>query len=637
MDLLDEFVKQMPSMAHAFYNTVDTCGSRTAQKYKDGGQWTTKTYSEFAEIVEEMSNGLLALGLEKGDRVCLIAQTSAQWGWSDFAILSAGGVTVTVYPSLSPEEMSFIGKHAEARFMIVGNEEILCHAMEAAIAIPTIEKIIMLDETTAAGNPDVIPFQAFLELGKAFRQNNPDAYTTRWKSLTREDAASIIYTSGTTGTSKGSLLSHGDLIGSVRRSLAHMINGGYTTTYDDVAFSILPLAHIWERCNSYLAMIVCGGSIGYGEKPLTLLQDIQEIKPTWVLLVPRLWTRIFSGFKGMMTATPEAKEKFEQAMTLGYKVLEHRTGPTGLVNLLADPTNGLDSATKEAFLKADAEVFAILRNMLGGHLNVAYSGGAILPADLHRDFLAMNFPLLNGWGLTETAAGINHGYPNATKIGWLSKMVPGVDARLDEDGEILVRGIGVIHEYYKNPEETAQSFTADGWYRTGDIGEFDSDDFLRIVDRKKAICVLDTGKNVAPARIEAKFTGSPLIEQIIAFGHGRKFMAALIVPAYDYVLYLLREKGMAFDESKIKYAVINGLNTCVEVGEDVSSSQMLHDMIQQEVEHANRELEEYETIKRFAILPRKLTEATGEMTPTLKIKAKVVINNFADIVERLYQ
>ncbi|MGE5404306.1 MAG: AMP-dependent synthetase/ligase, partial [Candidatus Saccharibacteria bacterium] len=516
MELLDRFLDEIPSLAHAFHNTINYCGDRPAQKFKTTEGWKTLNYFEFGEIVSDMANGLMALGFEKGAPMCLVAHTSAAWGWADFAIQTAGCVTVTVYPTLSPDEIAFIGQHSEAKCMLVGDEEILQRVLEASLRIPSLQRIVILDPDYVDGSPDVININQLRELGKAYRLANPGDYKQRWCNLTRKDSSSIIYTSGTTGDLKGSLLSHGDMIGSIIRSLKHVANGGYRGSWDDVAFSLLPLAHIWERCNSYMGMIICGAMVGYAEKPATLLQDIQEIKPTWVLLVPRLWTRIMAGIKGFLTSSAEAKEKFDWAMQIGNEVLDIRTRADGTIDLTQDPRELLERNTglKADFEKADAEVFSMLRYALGGRLKIAYSGGAALPPDLHRAYLAMNFPLMNGWGLTETAAGINHGYPNATKVGWLSKMVPGVEAKLEDDGEILVRGVGIIKEYYKNPEETSKGFTPDGWFRTGDIGEFDADGFLRIVDRKKMICVLDTGKNVAPAKVESKFTNSPFVEQV---------------------------------------------------------------------------------------------------------------------------
>lgn len=637
MEMIDNFIAEVHTLPQMLNNTVKHFGERTAMRFKEDGQYQDLTYLEFARIVEEMAAGFMDLGLKPGDRVCLMAHTSAPWGWSDFAIQFAGGVTVTIYPTLSAEETAFIINHSEARFLVAGTGEIAAQALGLGSAAPGLEKVIQLALGGGADDKRLVSLEELREKGRQLLESNPSLVSECWQALTGSDPSSIIYTSGTTGALKGSLLSHQDLIGALTRSLQHMQDGGYAASYEDVALSLLPLAHIWERNNSYLAMIAVGGCLGFAEKPTTLLQDIQAIRPTWVLLVPRLWDRIFNGFRGVMTASEEGRRLFEWAMEVGDKVLQKRTGPTGSIDLTADPITFIDDdKLAEDFKRAQEMVYVQLYNMLGGRLQIPYSGGALLPPELHRGFLRLNFPLLNGWGLTETAAGISHGYPNATKVGWLSKIVPGVEAKLDEDGEILVRGIGIIKEYYKNEEETRISFTADGWFRTGDLGEFDEDRFLRIVDRKKYIIVLDTGKNVAPARIESKFTGSPIIEQLLVVGSDRKYIGALLVPAFDYVLYLLREKGVQIDESKLEYAEINSMMTCVKVGEEVIQHPLLKEMVDAEVQRVNQQLEDYERIKRYAILPRKFTEATGEMTPTLKIKNSVVLKNFAEEVEGLY-
>lgn len=633
MEMLDRFLEEVKTLPRMFYNTVENFGERPALKFKEDGAFRVQSYSEFAETVEKLGSGLLELGLEKGDRVCLMAYTSAQWAWADFSIQTAGGVTVTIYPTLSPDEIAFIVNHSEAKYLYVNDKEILSKVKKAWDKMPTLKYIIVLDKSFEDTEDKVLSIKDLIEKGTSRLK------TTRydqWKNLLGEDSSSIIYTSGTTGNLKGILLTHENMIGALTRSLKHLVIGGYRANYNDVAFSLLPLAHIWERNNSYLAMISLGACIGFAEKPVTLLQDIQEIKPTWVLLVPRLWDRIFTSLKGGFTATEEGKKLFEWAMQVGNEVLEHRIGPNGAIDLTKDPTEGINNELKEKFNKANELFFKPLYNLLGGRLKIAYSGGAFLAPDLHRNYLAMGFPLLNGWGLTETAAGISHGYPNATKIGWLSKMVPGVEAKLDEDGEILVKGIGVITQYYKNPEETALAFTEDGWFKTGDIGEFDEEGFLRIVDRKKYIIVLDTGKNVAPAKIESKFTNSPIIEQVLIIGNDRKYISALVVPAFDYVLYLMKEKGIEIDDASLEYANINGITQCVKVPDYLIENPYLIELVDAEIKRINKELDEYETIKRFSILPRKFTEATGELTPTLKIKNNIVIKNFADKIEQMY-
>ena len=319
-------------------------------------------------------------------------------------------------------------------------------------------------------------------------------------------------------------------------------------------------------------------------------------------------------------------------------MLEKRLDENGVVDLTIDPTTYLDTALKEEFLQADREVFQIFRNVFGGRVEKAYSGGAILPVDLQKNYWGMNFPLLDGWGLTETASGINMVHARCARIGWEAPMMAGsnMEVKLDpEDNEILVRGDSVISEYYKNPEETALCFTEDGWFRTGDIGEIDHG-FLRIVDRKKAIIVLDTGKNVSPAHIELKFTNSEVIEQILILGDNRKYISALVVPNYDYFISLFKEKDIDFDESKLVYADVNSIRTCIEVGEDLAYHPLVEEMVSSEINAVNSQLADFETIKRFKIIPRKFTEDRDELTPTLKIKNRVVVKHYPEEVESLY-
>ncbi len=634
--MLNKFLEEVKTIPRMFYNTVENFGERPALKYKVDDNYVTLDYNGFADIVEKLGAGLLSLGLTKGDRVCLMAHTSPQWAWADFAIQTSGGITVTVYPTLSVEETVFIVNHSEAKFLIAGNGHIATKLVSAWGEMPGLEKIIVMQGGYSCDDDRVTNMDKFKEMGRALLAADPSRHRRQWETITADDPSSIIYTSGTTGNLKGSLLSQGNMIGALGRSLKHMAMSGYSASYNDVAFSLLPLAHIWERNNSYLAMISVGACIGYAEKPTTLLQDIQAIKPTWVLLVPRVWDRIYSGFKAAFTSSPEGKQLFDWAVKVGERAIEHRTGPTGAIDLTADPTIGMDEKLKADFLRADKMVYNQLRQFLGGRLKIPYSGGGHLPPDLHRNYLLLNFPLLNGWGLTETAAGISHGSPNATKIGWLARMVPGVEAKLDVDGEILVRGIGIIREYYKNDIETADAFTEDGWFKTGDIGEFDEEGFLRIIDRKKSIIVLDTGKNVAPAKIESKFVNSPFVDQVVVVGNDRKYIAALIVPVFDLILYMMKEKGYHFDTSQLIYAEINGVNSCIEVGQDVINNPMVKELIESEVRRINEYLEEYETIKKYAILPRKFTEEAGEMTPTMKIKNRMIFKHFHDEIESMY-
>ncbi|NLJ73343.1 MAG: AMP-binding protein, partial [Syntrophomonadaceae bacterium] len=406
----------------------------------------------------------------------------------------------------------------------------------------------------------------------------------------------------------------------------------------DVVFSILPLSHNWNRVDNHSACISYGGMIGYAQSPRTILQDLQEIQPTFVMLVARLWSRIWNGVAAQICSTPEGKEKYEWAINIGHKVLETRMDENGVIDLTVDPTTYLDTALKNEFLEADKQVYQIFRNIFGGRVNKAYSGGAILPADLQKNYWGMNFPLLDGWGLTESTSGCCMVQARCVRIGWQAPMMAGSNMAVKlspEDNEILIKGDSIISSYYNNPEETSLSFTEDGWFKTGDIGEIEHD-FLRIVDRKKAIIVLDTGKNISPAYLELKFTNSELIEQILILGDKQKYIAALVVPKYDHIIKIFKEKGIGFDESALIFTEVNGINTCIEVGSDLANHPVLLEMIEAEIETVNKQVSNFEAIRRFKIIYRKFTEDRDELTQTLKIKNRIVEKHFEKEVASLF-
>jgi long-chain acyl-CoA synthetase len=638
-DLLDNFMRDVPSTVHMFYNTVKYCGHRPAQKYRIGDRYETLTYREFAERVENFGQGFMALGLEKGDRISIMAPTNPIWDWCDYGGRAAGCSVNTLYPDDTSETIIYTTNHSGVKCICVQNQDLLEKILKVWDDLPKVKHIIIFDNDYTSDKENVLTMQQLWDLGEAYKAKNPKAYTARWQSLTQDDLCTILYTSGTTGQQKGCPLTHKNVLSSTLGVSQVAYWGGTPFTYDDVVFSILPTSHNWNRIDNHSACISYGGLIGYAQGPRTILQDFQEIKPTFVMLVARLWDRIWNGVAAALCSTPEGKNKFEWAINIGRKVLETRIDENGVIDLTTDPTLYLDETLKEEFLRADKEVFSVIRGVFGGRVNKAYSGGALLPADLQKNYWGMNFPLLDGWGLTETASGINMVQARCVRIGWEGPQMAGsnTEVMLDpDDNEILVRGDSVIKEYYNNPEDTAVSFTKDGWFRTGDIGEIDHG-FLRIIDRKKAIIVLDTGKNVSPAYIEMKFTNNPVVEQILVLGDNRKYISALIVPSYDNIMQLFRQKNIAFDESKLVYATINGMETCVEVGEDLAYHPETYKLVDEAIKRVNEDLADYAAIKRFKIIPRKFTEERGELTPTLKIKNRVVFANYAKEIEELYE
>lgn len=637
-DLLANFMRDVPSTVHMFYNTVKYCGHRPAQKYTNGSCYLTLTYQEFAERVENFGQGFMALGLQKGDRISIMAPTNPIWDWADYGGRAAGCSVNTIYPDDSSETIIFTTNHSESNCICVHDEVLLRKILNVWDKLPTVKHIVVMNSTYQSSIKNVMNMQQLWDLGQVFRSGNPNAYKERWQSLTQDDLCTILYTSGTTGKQKGCPLTHKNILSSTLGVSQVGYYGNTPFSVDDTIFSILPLSHNWNRIDNHSACISYGGLIGYAQSPRTILQDFQEIKPTFVMLVARLWDRIWNGVAGALCTTPEGKNKYEWAVNIGRKVLETRMDENGVIDLTQDPTLYLDSALKAEFLQADREVFAFFRGVFGGRVNKAYSGGALLPADLQKNYWGMNFPLLDGWGLTETASGINMVQARCVRIGWEAPQMAGsnMEVMLDpDDNEILVRGDSVIKEYYNNPEETALSFTPDGWFRTGDIGEIDHG-FLRIKDRKKAIIVLDTGKNVSPAYIEMKFTNNPYVEQILVVGDNRKYISALVVPFYDNIINIFRQKDIAFDESKLVYATVNGMNTCVEVGDDLAGHPELYKMIDEAINKVNDDLADFERIKRFKIIPRKFTEDRDELTPTLKIKNRIVFAHYPKEIEDLY-
>lgn len=637
--LLDNFMRDVPSTIHMFYNTVKYFGHRPAQKFLTGTSYSTLTYNEFAEKVEAFGHGFMALGLQKGDRISIMCHTKPVWDWTDYGARAAGCCVCTIYPDDSGETIIFTTNHSEVSCICVENEELLEKILAVWDKMPQVKHIIVMNSSYQSEIKNILNMQELWKMGEQYHLQHPGAYKERWQSLTQDDLCTILYTSGTTGNQKGCPLTHKNVLSGSLATSQVGFRGKTPFGFSDTIFSVLPLSHNWTRINNHSGCISYGGMIGYAQNPRTILQDLQEIKPTFLMIVARLWDRIWNGVAAQICATPQGKNQYEWAINVGRKVLQTRMDENGVVDLTTDPTLYLDTALKAEFLEADRTIFSFFRNVFGGRVEKAYSGGAALAADLQKNYWGMNFPLLDGWGLTETASGCNMVQANCVRIGWEAPVMAGsnMEVKLDpEDNEILVRGDSVISGYYKNPEETAISFTPDGWFKTGDIGQIDHG-FLRLVDRKKAIIVLDTGKNVSPARVEAKFTNSEFIEQIVIVGDNRKYISALIVPLYDNIIKIFKEKNIAFDESKLVYAVINGITTCIEVGEDLAYHPEVYAMVEAEILKVNQELADFETIKKFTIIPRKFTDQQGELTPLLKIKTRIVLDHFANEVEEMYK
>ncbi|MEA1959931.1 MAG: AMP-binding protein [Bacillota bacterium] len=619
-----------------FYNTVTNYGDRPANMFMAEDGWKTITYREWADVSEEIGNTFLSLGLKVGDNIAIMAPTCAEWGWADMGAEMAGGCTTTIFPSAAVGDMKFILNHSEITYLFCGDPTLLQKAMNEWQDVPSLKGIICLKGGFEGDGTRTWNFEQFRQMGRSYCAAHTGELDQRIKSLKPTDAASTVYTSGTTGVLKAARLTHKDWVIGVWRTQRQLLLGNFTSDFTDIYFCIMPLAHVMERTYGYFSMMAIGALIAYGRGPKFMMEDIGVVRPTWICWVPRMLSRVVSALEAKFSAAPGGKEAWDWSLNVGSRMIDARLTPQGTLDASKDPLEDLTGQLREDYIKAKEMVFDKVHAALGGRMRIINSGGAALLPELHKVFLGMGYVVPNGWGLTETVCGLSVTEPNLTKISWNARQAPGLEIKRDTDGEALVKGGGVITEYYNDPESTATNFTEDGWFRTGDIIEIDELGIIRVVDRKKAIIVMDTGKNVAQARVEAFMLRDSFIDQAFIVGDGRKFISALIVPVWDQVVAVFRSKGIAFDESKLVYDDSTGIHTCVAVGEDIVTNPLLIEMVEKAVQDGNAELAPFEQVKEFRIIPRKLSQAYDELTPTLKTKNKVVEKNWAREIESIY-
>lgn len=451
--------------------------------------------------------------------------------------------------------------------------------------------------------------------------------------------ASIVYTSGTTGDPKGAVHTHQTFIAANNVDFRNFAFNEYEVNEDDVCLSFLPLSHTYERqCGQFVATH-CGCTIAYCDNPSTLMRDIQIFRPSYFMSVPRIFERIYVALRDQASSTPEGKAAFDKAMEIGIKVIDYRSDENGFIDMGfdIDLAEGLPEELKKEYEWADQIIFSKVRQLLGDRFRISFSASASLPPDLCKAFLAMGIRVCEGYGLTETS--------NTVTLNNLRRLLPGsigpamwnVECKMAEDGELLFRGENIIQEYWNNPGATAEAFDEDGFFHTGDIGVFLADNYIKIVDRKKSIMVLDTGKNVPRAKVENGFSTSKYIEQICAIGDDRKYVAALIVPNFEYFIEYFKEQNIPFDESQVVYEGEGAEKIVVSVGEDFVKIPQLVELIDADIQAHNQNLENYESIKQYKILNRRFLESLDELTPTFKVKYRNVLKNFAEEINELYE
>ena len=612
-----------------------TCfAAKKAQTWKNkNGEIQSLTYAQLGRVVQEITCGLMELGVEAGDRVAIMSNTRAEWVWCDYGILCAAGITVCIYPTLSSHEMAYILNDSGTKIIFVENQANLEKCLAIADSIPSLEKIVVIDSDEKLNNGKVISLNVLREIGDQLILHDRFAFEQRWRSVQLTDRMTIVYTSGTTGNPKGAVHTHFSINAAVLRDLtfAPFIEDDY------VLLSFLPLSHTYEReCGNALAMQTAI-TVAYSS-PQTLVTDFGIFKPHIFMSVPRIYERIFMALRATTSQSAVKKTIFNKAITAGLKVVESISDPNGFVDVYPhmDITRNAGFFLKMKYKLYDKLVFSKVRETMGGRFVFACSAAGSLSPDLCKLFLAMGLKIYEGYGSTETCNTINMNRLHRVLPGSVGPLCPGVDGYIAEDGEWCVRGNNIFLEYWNNPEATQEAFTEDGYYKTGDIVEMLPEGFIKIVDRKKGLIVLDTGKNIASSKVEQAFSTSAYVDLAVAVGDNQKFIAALIVPNFEEFMILFEQKGISYDKSALQFIEVSGVQTCVKVGDDFINNPLLKETIENEIEMINRELESYERIKKYTILNRRLTEESGEMTPTLKVKRKVVISNLDKEIKELF-
>jgi long-chain acyl-CoA synthetase len=570
-------------------------GDAPAVRYKDGDAWVNRSFNEVVEIVRPLALGLAELGVQKGDRVSILGNTRPEWTYFDFAALSIGATVVPIYQTNSPEECRYVLENSDSKVVVVEDDEQMEKIRKVRNQLPQLQHVVRM-----TGNSD----DGLSSEELAAKGAGVDA--ARWESLysavTPADICTFIYTSGTTGPPKGCIISHGNY-----RAMLEMVNETSVIEGEDVTYLYLPLAHSFALLIQ-LGSFDLGATIAYWERdPLKIMPNLAELKPTYFPSVPRIFEKIYTMATSAMEKEGGLKKAiFDWAIKVGTKMREvERSG--------RNP--GFLLKRKYAF--ADEKVLSKIRNLFGGRLRLAVSGAAPINPEILRFFDAAGVLVLEGWGMTETSTAATISTPDDFKIGTIGKPFPGCEVRIADDGEILVKGPNVFQGYHKNEEATRETIV-DGWLHTGDIGEIDSDGFIKITGRKKDIIITAGGKNITPANLEAEIKQHPLVSQCVVVGDRRPYLVALVTLDPEEAAAYVQENGL--DETPAQLSA----------NPDVKASIMAH------VDQINQNFARVEQVKKIAILPEDLSQENGELTPTLKVKRAVVTTKRENEIEQLY-
>ncbi len=567
---------------------------KTAARHKVDGEWVDVSFEELGGIVSEVGRGLIAMGLEPGERVSILCSTRPEWVYGSFAVSSAGGVVVPIYATNSPEECEWVAGNSESAAIIVENAEQYAKIAEVRDRLPELRFVVAIDPSGETG--DAISLEELREKGRGVDEAELAART---EAVTLEDPYTFIYTSGTTGPPKGCVLSHGNY-----RSILDSINQrGLFAEGEDVVYLFLPLAHAFALLIT-LGAADTGTAVAYWSgDPQLIIPDLAEVKPTYLPSVPRIFEKLYSMVAG--NVDPEVLAK---ATEVGEQVRD--------LQVAGEP---VPEELQAAFDQFDEQLFTNVRAAFGGRVREAVTGAAPIAPEILRFFYAAGVPVMEGYGMTETATVATTSTPEAHKFGSIGKPLPGVEVKIADDGEILVRGANIFQGYYKN-DDASFGAIVDGWLHTGDLGSIDEDGFVYITGRKKDIIITAGGKNLTPANLENDMKQSQWVSQAVMHGDRRPFPVMLITLDPETIVPWAEAEGIE--------------DTSIEA---LSKNEQVIAMIQAELDRANEKYAGVEQVKKFFILEHDLTQETDELTPTLKVKRNVVNEKYADRFDALYE
>lgn len=588
-----------------FFARANKYGNRHALKVKRQGKYCDISWLEFEDRVKNLAYGLLVLGLKPGDKVGLLSENRPEWAYSDLAVLSIGCADVPLYPTDVAHQIGYILANSDSKMVIVSGQDQLDKILAIRSKTPALQKIIIMDPPSDLKDKDILSLDSVLRMGAESTSKVQPEFESRVESAKKDDLASIIYTSGTTGEPKGVCLTHDNFLSNCRSCLELLPLGE-----DDLSLSFLPLSHVFERMASYYFTIFIGGTIAYAENLDSLQQNLKEVRPTYVCSAPRFYEKIQINIMNSVAQSPPLKQRmFNRLLRVAKKYTEAR-----LNRIDVDPITWLRYHLAKIF------VFSKAQKAVGGRIKFFISGGAPLSKEVAEFLYSLGIIVLEGYGLTETSPVVSCNTLKGVKFGSVGKPVKDVEVRIAADGEILVSGPSVMKGYYKKENETKEALASDGWLHTGDIGFIDEEGFLHITDRKKDIIITASGKNLAPQPIENLLRSDSYLQEVVLQGDKRPYLTALIVPNFDAL------KGLALRQG-IPYVA----------AEELVKHPRVHEFLAKRIEERQKDLANYEKIKKFTLLDRNLTIEEGEITPTLKVKRRVIAEKYKNILDKMYE